>query len=114
MAENVQAVMDNMVPALRDFEHKNIFNTAEIKVIIEKRREVRDDESDGSYHGMSGVACRDIEMQTRRQVGEGTSVLGQEAEQHTLTNPPHTHSSSISSDACPAASQTSSSTSPSR
>ena len=55
MAENVQAVMDNMVPALRDFEHKNIFNTAEIKVIIEKRREVRDDELSERNRGDNGT-----------------------------------------------------------
>ncbi|GMH79612.1 hypothetical protein TL16_g08199 [Triparma laevis f. inornata] len=39
MADAVQQVMDQMVPALRDFVDKGIFNDREVKGLVDKRRE---------------------------------------------------------------------------
>ena len=39
MAEQVQAVLDQMVPALRDFLDKGIFSEDEVKAIVTRRRE---------------------------------------------------------------------------
>eukprot|EP00518_Triparma_eleuthera_P023484 CAMPEP_0197556064 /NCGR_PEP_ID=MMETSP1320-20131121/14508_1 /TAXON_ID=91990 /ORGANISM="Bolidomonas sp., Strain RCC2347" /LENGTH=70 /DNA_ID=CAMNT_0043117155 /DNA_START=158 /DNA_END=366 /DNA_ORIENTATION=- len=39
MAEDVQFVMDSMVPALRDFVKYGLFKEYEVKSLINKRRE---------------------------------------------------------------------------
>ena len=39
MAEQVQAILDRMVPALRDLMDKEVFTESEVKAIVERRRE---------------------------------------------------------------------------
>ena len=94
MAEDVQFVMDSMVPALRDFVKYGLFKEYEVKSLVNKRREVRRVDREG----------------VKKKIPHTHRTHTPNTHPNPTRHPTPNTSSSTSSVACPSASQTTSST----